>query len=98
MVQVTLIVSPTASVTGVMVVSAIIREPATVDDAVPLDSAKPLIVKGPELWFVKTGATSENWQVPDEGAIPSFITVQTVALVVCTKLLLASIVPVVVLN
>ena len=49
MFHVTLIVSPIASVTGVIVFSAIIRGPVAAFGAVPLDNAKPLIVIGPAL-------------------------------------------------
>lgn len=86
----TLMVSPGASVTALMVDSAIISEPAAEVEPSPPPRARPLTVIELPLMFVSTGVVSVNWHVPDEGAVPSFIIEQTVASVVLTKLLVVS--------
>ena len=83
-------VSPAASVVVVIVDSAIMSGPATVAEAVPLARARPLTVIELPLMFVSTGVVSVNWQVLDEGAVPSFTIEQTVASVVLTKLFVVS--------
>jgi hypothetical protein len=64
--------------------SAIMSGPATVAEAVPLASARPLMVIELPLMFVSTGVVSVNWHVPDEGAVPSSTMEQTVARVLWT--------------
>ena len=83
-------VSPAASVVAVMVDSAIINGPAAVVEPPPLARARPLTVIELPLMFVSTGVVSVNWQVLDEGAVPSFTIEQTVASVVLTKLFVVS--------
>jgi hypothetical protein len=60
MVHDTLIVSPGARVTALMVDSAIIRGPADEDELEPLASARPLTVIVLPLRFVRIGVESVN--------------------------------------
>jgi hypothetical protein len=86
-----LIVSPGFRVTGDdKTDSAIIRAPAAEFEPDPLASARPFTVMTLPLMFVSTGVVSVNWQVPEEGAVPSFMIEHMVAGVVCTKSLVVS--------
>lgn len=80
----TLIVSLGSRVIVLIVDSAMIRVPAVLLEPEPLASASPLTVIVPPLRFVSTGVVSVNWQVPEEGAVPSLTTEHKVAFVVCT--------------
>ena len=86
-------VSPGSSVTAEIVDSAIISGPAAVLPAAPLARASPFTVMVLPLRFVRTDVVSVNWHVPDEGAVPSFTMLQTLAALVWIKLFVVSKVP-----